>query len=766
MRNIISLLTIIIFAILSDISAGQLTVGEWRTHLPYSQAIGVTEAGNKIYCMTRGGLFYFDKADNSINIFTRVDGLSDVQISCINYSPDYDVLVIAYQNANLDLIMGNEIYNLPDIKRKSLTANKSINNIMIIDKYAYLSCGFGIVVINLEKIEVKDTYLIGDNSSYKFVNDMTFDGRYLYAATEDGIYKADINSPNLIDYNYWNRIDNAPHYNKTYNHIAFFNNKIYANYYNEVSGSDSVYRYDGNKWALFSEVFFNNRTRSLEVHYDRLVTINGWATDIFEKNEVNIKHFGSYNPVHAIIDKDNYLWIADETEGLILNASSLNKEVFIPNGPLSNRAVTLEIVDNKLFAAAGGDNRNWRNLWYQFEINLFADGLWTGLKENTHRDAISIAVDIDNSSHYYTGTWGYGLIEIYNGVIVNVYNEFNSSLQNILPDGNYIRLGGIAFDHEKNLWIANSEVPNPISVMKSDGTWKNFEFGKKISNVETGKIMITSLDQKWVQLPKGNGLFVFDIKNTLDDHSDDEYIKLDIIDENGKIITNNVYSFAEDRSGNIWVGTDKGVVVYYNPGRIFNSDLFYAQQISVPRNDGTLLADYLLSTETVTVITVDGANRKWVGTARAGAFLFSEDGFQEVYNFTKENSPLFSNNIQDIAINGKTGEVFFATDVGIISLRSTATDPNENFRDVYVYPNPVREDYEGEIVITGMVEDANIKITDISGNIVYETTSLGGQAIWDGRTFDGRKVSTGVYLIFCTNKDGSKTYITKLLVIN
>lgn len=744
---------------------GQMTIGEWRTHLPYSQAIGVTEAGDRIYCVTRGGLFYFNKADNTLNKFTKVDGLSDVQISCINYSPEYDMLVIAYTNANLDLISGNEIYNIPDIKRKSLTASKSINNIMFIDKYAYLSCGFGIVVINLEKKEVRDTYLIGDNSSFKIVNDITFDGQFLYAATEDGIYIADINSPNLIDYNYWSRLDDVPHYNKTYNHIAFFDGKIYANYYNEVSGSDSVYRYDRNEWTVFSKIFFN-RTRSLEVHHDRFVTINGWATDVFENNEVNVRHFGSDNPTQGIIDRDNYLWIADETEGLILNANSSNKEVFIPNGPLSNRAVILEIADNKLFAAAGGDTRTWRNLWYQTEINLFADGLWTGLKEITYRDAVSLAVDPNNSNHFFTGTWGYGLLEIENGEIIKVYTELNSSLQNILPGGPYIRLGGIAFDSKNNLWLSNSEVPDPISVMKPDGTWESYKFGNKISNISTGKIMVTSLDQKWVQLIRGEGLFIFDVKGTLDDNSDDEYIKLDVVDINGKIITNNIYSFAEDRNGNIWVGTDKGIVVYYNPGRVFSSDLFYAQQIIVPRNDGTGLADILLGTETVTAIAVDGANRKWVGTARAGAFLLSEDGLQQSYNFTKENSPLLSNNIQDIAINGKTGEVFFATDLGIISFRSTAIDPNENFRDVYVYPNPVREDYEGEIVITGLIEEANVKITDISGNIVYETTSLGGQAIWDGTTSEGRRVSTGVYLVFCTNEDGSKTYITKLLVIN
>jgi hypothetical protein len=392
--------------------------------------------------------------------------------------------------------------------------------------------------------------------------------------------------------------------------------------------------------------------------------------------------------------------------------------------------------------------------------------MWSDFTDVNYKDVISLAVDPDHSNHFFAGSWGYGLLEVEKFEVKQVYTDINSSLQNILSSGPYIRIGGIAFDENKNLWITNSEVQEPISVRKPDGTWKSYDFRRQISDLRIGKIMITGYGQKWVQLVGNKGLFVFDVNGTLEDESDDLYKKIDVVDVNNKIITNNIFSFAEDHNGNIWLGTDQGVVVYYSPGRVFSPDIFYGQQIIVPRNDGTGLADILLGTETVTAITVDGANRKWIGTARAGAFLFSEDGLTQIHNFTKENSPLLSNNIQDIAIDGKTGEVFFATDLGIVSYKSTATEPNEDFADVYVYPNPVREDYEGEIVITGLVGETNIKITDISGNIVYETTSQGGQAIWDGKNFSGEKVSTGVYLIFCTNDDGTITTITKLLVIN
>jgi len=228
-----------------------------------------------------------------------------------------------------------------------------------------------------------------------------------------------------------------------------------------------------------------------------------------------------------------------------------------------------------------------------------------------------------------------------------------------------------------------------------------------------------------------------------------------------------VYSVAEDNDGNIWVGTIAGPIVYYGAyGIIDEEDDIIGTQILIPRNDGTGLGDPLLKSEKINCIVIDGANRKWFATEKSGAFLMSEDGKTEIYKFNSENSPLFSNNVRSIAINDDNGEIFFGTDKGILSFKGQATKGGEDYHDVYVYPNPVRENYRGDITVTGLVANVNVKITDVSGNLVFETTALGGQAIWDGKNFSGKRVNTGVYLVFCSNEDGTKTHVTKLLFIH
>jgi len=222
---------------------------------------------------------------------------------------------------------------------------------------------------------------------------------------------------------------------------------------------------------------------------------------------------------------------------------------------------------------------------------------------------------------------------------------------------------------------------------------------------------------------------------------------------------------AEDKDGYVWLGTDQGVVVYYRPWSIFEEDYPIASRIKVPFNDGTNSAAYLLYKSKVTSIAVDGANRKWLGTEGAGIHLVSEDGTKTINSFNKENSPLPSDNISSIAIMENTGEVFIGTDKGIVSYKSNAIEPVTSLGKIYAYPNPVREDFIGPITITGLVLNSNVKITNVSGKLVYETRSLGGQVQWEGQNLWGEKVRSGVYIVYVSSEDGSDTQSTKILIV-
>jgi hypothetical protein len=316
--------------------------------------------------------------------------------------------------------------------------------------------------------------------------------------------------------------------------------------------------------------------------------------------------------------------------------------------------------------------------------------------------------------------------------------------------------------------VANSGVEEPISVRNANGGWQSIRFADVIETnsllgfPELGKIIIDKNDQKWILVLKGGGLLVYKGGITADANSSNAK-KLSTAPGNGGLPSADVLSIAEDKDGEIWIGTDKGIAVFYSPENIFGGGNFDAQQILIEQ-DGHI--QILLETENISAIAVDDANRKWIGTTKSGVFLMSPDGTQQIYHFDADNSPLLSNNIKSIVIDHLTGEIYFGTDKGIISFRGSAIAGKDCFEDVYSFPNPVKPDYSGPIAIKGLMENTTVKITDISGTLVYETKSEGGQALWYGKNFEGEKVSTGVYMVFCTSEDNScQKTATKILLI-
>ncbi len=787
MKSIREVITTLLFIVFFQLSFSQVGVGQWRGHLPYSSGIAVAESNDKVYAATDYAVFSYDKTSGETEKLNKITALSDIGVSSLAYSDEHNSLIIGYDNGNLDILKNRRIINISDIKRKTITAPKSINNITFIDDFAFLSTGFGIVVLDVDRQEIKYTYYIGDMGSYLYVYDIDSDGEYIYAATENGIYKGDYYNDNLADYGNWEIITDLPSEDpfshlqgKDFSILEFFQGKLIANLHDtENDRNDMLYTYEDSVWSYFPDTSFHTTTHIVS-NGNQLILNKRYKLFFLNENleiESNVFQYTipgqggtPLEPQHFIPGKDHQLLIADKKSGLVLQNSRWSHQIINLNGPASSEAFAMDAQDGILMSVAGGRDLSWVQRYNFAEINYFQNQSWHQLtyKEDTSllnlRDAVEVAINPKNTSQAFIGLWGQGVLELKNGQLKEHYTSENASLTEI-PEIGYIRIGGLYFDQNQNLWLTNSGGTVPIHVRKPDGTWIGLNYSSQINVANIGDILVTENDHKWVVLPGGKGLFVFDDNGTPEDLNDDRTKRLSIQDEYGEIISNNIFSIAEDKNGSIWIGTSEGVVVYYTPEDVFEENLV-ASQILIPRNDGTDNADILLGSEIVTAICVDGANKKWFGTQSGGVFKTSEDGITQLHHFNESNSPVFSNNILSMAIEPESGEVFIGTNEGVVSYRGEATEGSDDYSRVYAFPNPVRPEYRGPITIHGLIAGSIVKITDVAGNMVFETRSEGGQAMWYGNNLNGERVQTGVYLVMVANEDGSKSHVTKILFIN
>jgi len=477
---------------------------EWQDHLPYNRAISVAEAGNLIYCATPYSLFFLDKTENIVQRLTKINGLSDIGISTIAYNEDFETLVIAYSNANIDLVKGNTIVNISDIKRKPILGNKNINNIMFIDNLAYLACGFGIVVLDIEEEEFPEPiYYIGPNGSQINVMDVAFGMDSLFAATEVGIYKASINSPSLPHYTSWT-VDTKLHPNSFFNQAEFFNGDLIVNNENEGYNRDTTYLYSfsTNHWGYFPGAN-NLKKPSIKTAYDQLLITNEGSVDIFNtalEMTHNIYYPGDrfIKPQDATIDSDGIKWIADYGYGLIKTENGNSADFIEPNGPYSASVFDMCIEGNSLWVASGGRGSSWGKLYMNYGVYFYNGQTWDSYNKNngfqvfdTISDMTCVAIDPTNNNHTFVGTWGGGIIEFLDGEVINVFDHNNSSLQKWLA-ANYVAISGLAFDSNNNLWAVNSGASNLLSVRKTDGIWKSFSLGSSTSGIDASKLVIDS----------------------------------------------------------------------------------------------------------------------------------------------------------------------------------------------------------------------------------------------------------------------------------
>lgn len=768
------------FVFNSSLLKAQFSIGTWRDHLPYGKCVDLCSVGEKIFCATPYSIFIHTPSTGENFRISKVNYLSDVGIISMEYDPVSGYVVVGYSNGNVDLITENKGVNIPDIKFSSIIGDKAIYDILPYGNRVYLSTGFGIVVLDMEKIEVKETYFIGPNGGPIKVHDVAINNETIYALTETGVLKAGVNNNFLANFQNWQPFTDIPAGNPPI-HIEFYLDTLMLCLPGE--SNDVVYRrkIPQMEWDVFAD-YPSFRVKELWTQGDWFSLSGNYAYLMYQKPYgmvVNgIEHAGgTVNANNAIAVESSFVWCADEFRGLLREDRGNIETIVKPQGPATADSRRIGAYNNNVWIAHGGVNASWGNNWSQPGVSGFVNDGWIILDpaaENwtNHNpigglmDVMDIAVDPLDNNRILMGSWEEGLVEGYAngspGVVKNGNGTSGLSTDVLDWIDGYTAVGGVAFDVNGIAWCTNSYTTKAIHALDRSGNFYDFNFSAVLTTTDKiADLVITKNGLVWANVVN-KGLLVLNTNGTLGVLSDDNYKLLTEEEGEGGLPSRDVLCMEEDLDGEVWVGTSQGLGIFYNQDAIFSEEGFDAEPILITQ-DGNV--QELLGTETITCIEIDGSNRKWVGTQNSGVFLFSDDGLQQIYHFTVDNSPLFSNTIYDIGINHSNGEVFIATERGVIGFFSTATNFDPEMSNVRVFPNPVRPDYTGIITIDGLAYNTSVKVTDIQGNIVFETESEGGRAVWDGKTFNGDTLTSGVYLVYVTTPDGSADDVKQITII-
>ncbi|WP_455638154.1 type IX secretion system anionic LPS delivery protein PorZ [Parabacteroides sp.] len=771
MRRIIYIL-LSLYLITSGISA-QKSVGEWTSYLAYYTTDNVSEGNNHIFAVANGSLYSYNKEDNSIIHYSKQTGLNDNDINHISFNPTVNTLLITYSNGNIDLLGEDGIYNISSLLDNSSITDKTINNIYLDKELAYLSTNFGVIALDMSKKEIKDTYKLNKN-----IYAVTINSNFIYAATSEGLVYASLDS-NLLDYNVWTSypLSSSEFDKNSISQICFFQDNLCL----FVNQTDNKGIYYQQKDGTINNLLKNNSLKSMVLQNNKLIFYTN--TDLYIYSSLSDKDIINVETINGIssVKDPNTFWIASGTNGIKGIQKKNNKyEIILENTnsdteyPKRNFNYFMTTYDNKLYIVGG---YRWTDrIWRAGTLMIYDNEKWFNLDEYTVnkqtpeycQDYTGVAVDPRDPSHYYVSTYGEGIIEFKDNQFVQLFHHKNSPLETIYPDGNktsqykYIRIGGVTFDKNGNLWATNGGVKDAIKVLKADGTWSSLYYNDFTNINMADKVTITSDNKKWFNVPYGDGacIFVINDNNTIDDTSDDQVDKVTpFTDINGTIDASGYFCVTEDKNGQIWVGTNRGPLIVTNSSKI---EQIRGTRIIREDADGPY---YLLDGEQINAIAVDGGNRKWIATQSSGVFLVSEDGLETIHNFTTANSPLPSNQVNSLAINEQTGEVFIGTEKGLVSYMGDATEGSEDYSDVYAYPNPVRPEYNDHVTIVGLMENSNVKITDLKGNIIYQGKSAGGTFTWDCRSRKGGRVATGIYLVLSATPEAKESVVTKIMVV-
>jgi ligand-binding sensor domain-containing protein len=737
----------------------------WQGYFSYNEIKDISVSPTTIFAASENALFSKNKVDNQIITTNTVDGLSGQTISSLYHSTKFNKTLVGYENGLLIVIneADGKMLNVVDIINKELPSNrKKVNHFVEFEGIVFVSCDFGIVQFNLKTMLFGDTYFIGDGGAEISVRQTAIYNGFIYAATDTGVRRALISSKNLNDFKQWELVAAG-----NWSGVEAFGTELIA-----VDDSGNGNRYNANSNSFIEFKSLSQPAVDISANENYLIVTTARSIFIYNKqlglvDQIDSDKTQETNPVFSCATSiGDVIYIGTKENGLLSKTISTTSafENTTPIGPSRNNIFAFQTTSTSLWAVYGDYDVSYNPYDLDsYGISKYSQSGWLNIPFESVLDAKSICritVNPNKEDEVYASSFFSGLLKIEADNPTFLYNQANSSLESIKFAGpNYvdIRINGTAFDKSGDLWVTNSRVKNGVKVLRTNGQWQSFSTEKILDASEDnsfGRMVIDKKGTKWMATNR-DGVVGFNESNTT-------FKKITIGAEKGNLPASDVRALAVDNRNQLWIGTIKGLRVLSNVGSFQTENQLTANPIIIVDDN---LAQELLYEQFITDIAVDGANNKWIGTADSGLFLVSPNGQETKYHFTINNSPLPSNIINDIDINSVTGEVFIATAKGMVSFKGAATKANEDLTNAYVYPNPVRPEYEGTVKIAGLINKANVKITDISGNLVYEAISEGGTIEWDTTAFGKHKVASGVYMIFISAQDGVETKVKKVMII-
>lgn len=768
---------VLIFILFCGFVRAQIGMGKWRLHAVTSKAIDIAENGEYIFTAYENGLSVLNLSDESHELYTTLNGLSDIEISCIFFDEIEQALFIGYENGNIDKFKNDRFYNIPALKLANIPNSKRINRFTRAGNFVLAANDFSILKIDPIKNEVKETFY--PSNSLEQIQDVVHLEDTIFALTPSRLLKGNINNPALPDASQWEIDQRLPaNENKgIYKELERFNDQLVILFDSQIINTgDSVYALSYSKNKVITNFPWAAEINSIQENENQLFVSTNGVCAVYNKefNLVNLYSAANFDKqfiFNRSVKNQNGLWVADNNWGLVNFPSELDYRLFSLSGPSNNSFFSMDWQLGKL-AIASGKLSGKQPTFSKNGIHYFQDESWSIKNiENTPEwennyiwDFLDVSINPKNSNEIAICTYSVEPISILNNSKTTCYNSSNSTIQPTSLGNDWSLVSDVTFDEDGNLWSLNGYTEKPLNVLNKTKNWKNFDCGFQARNKFSKKMIIDFNNIIWFSV-LDEGLFGYNHNGTIDDESDDQYKQITSGAFTGDLPSSNVTAIAADFNGEIWIGTDAGFAILYNAANVFaaNSGDYNAQRIKI-NFEGNV--EYLLGSTHITDIEVDGGNRKWMATANAGLILLSADGNEILESLTTENSPLISNVIYDIKLNHDTGELFIITDKGLVSYRTDASYEDPEYSNTIVFPNPVRPNYFGPITIQGIRYDSDVKITDVAGNLIYKTTSNGGTATWNGKTLNGQKVASGVYFIWTSTNEGNDKKVGKVLVIN